>query len=63
MSKAKSIAFFIARRLREPSTLAGISALAVLAGVPAGVPEVVAHAVAGVAAALAVLIPERSGDA
>lgn len=63
MNKTRAIALFLARRLREPSTLAGISALAVLAGVPAGVPEVVAHAVAGVAAALAVLLPERSGDA
>ena len=63
MSKAKSLAFFVARRLREPSTLAGLSALAVLAGVPAGVPEVIAHAVAGVAAALAVLLPERGPNA
>lgn len=48
----------IISRLREPSTLAGLSALAMLFGVSADVAQPVVQAVAGVAAALAVLLPE-----
>lgn len=49
---------YIVNRLKEPSTLAGFSMLAVLFGVPPGTVDVVVQAVAGVAAAAAVLIPE-----
>lgn len=48
----------ILSRLREPSTLAGLSALAMLFGVRAEIAAPVVEAVAGVAAALAVLLPE-----
>lgn len=52
----------IAARLREPSTMAGLSALAVLAGAPPGVPEVAMQGIAGLLAALAVLLPENKGE-
>lgn len=53
----------IARRLREPSTMAGIAILASIAGAPPGSGEVVAQVVAGVAGLLAVLIPEGGKNA
>lgn len=46
-------------RLREPSTMAGLSALAMLLGAPPGVPELAVQAVAGVAGLLAVVLPEK----
>lgn len=49
-------------RLREPSTMAGISALCLLFGVPAGVPELVGQVVAGVAGLAAVLLPEAKAE-
>lgn len=45
-------------RVREPSTMAGLSALLLLAGVPPGVPEVAMQAAAAVAGIAAVLLPE-----
>lgn len=54
------LAAFLAR-LREPSTMAGLSALLMLAGVPAGLPEAATQAAAAVAGLLAVLLPE-GGD-
>ncbi|WP_165456690.1 hypothetical protein [Aquabacterium lacunae] len=47
-----------ARRLREPSTVAGLSALALLAGLPPGTVDLAAQAIAGVAGLAAVLLPE-----
>lgn len=46
-------------RLREPSTMAGLSALAFLFGIPAGLPEAAMQIAAGAAALLAVCLPER----
>lgn len=48
----------ILERLREPSSMAGIAALAVLFGVPAGATEAVAHIVGGLAALAAIAMPE-----
>lgn len=48
----------IAARLREPSTMAGLSALALLFGVPPGVPELVGQIIGGVAGLAAILLPE-----
>lgn len=48
------------QRLREPSTLAGLSVLATLFGVDAGASAAVAQAVAAVAAAAAVFVPEQA---
>lgn len=47
-------------RLREPSTWAGLSALAVLFGAPPGTVEVVSQVVGGVAAAAAIVLPEKA---
>lgn len=58
MNKLKKIL----SRLREPSTMAGISALLMLAGVPAGMPEAATQAAAAVAGLLAVLLPERGAN-
>ena len=48
----------VARRLREPSTAAGLAVLCTLLGVPAGLPEAVAQAVTAVAGLLAGVLPE-----
>ncbi len=48
-------------RLREPSTMAGLSALAIVFGAPAGAVDSAAQIAAGVAGLLAVALPER-GD-
>jgi flagellar biosynthesis component FlhA len=45
-------------RLREPSTMAGLSALLVLFGVPPGVPELAGQVIAGLAGLAAVFLPE-----
>lgn len=48
----------IIKRLREPSTMAGLSVLAALAGIPPGTVDAVGQVVAGLAALAAVLLPE-----
>lgn len=45
-------------RLREPSTWAGVAAIAALFGVPAEQVSTVAQAVAGVAGVVAMVLPE-----
>lgn len=47
-------------RLREPSTMAGLSALALIFGAPAGLSDAAVQAAAGLAGVLAVLLPEKS---
>lgn len=54
----KSVLLYLARRLREPSTLAGLSVLGVLVGLPPGVVDVAGTCVAAVAGAAAVLLPD-----
>ncbi len=54
--KAAVMNFF--RRLREPSTMAGLSALALLFGTPVGTVDLLAQILGGVAAAGAILLPE-----
>jgi chorismate synthase len=49
-------------RLKEPSTMAGLSALMMIAGVPPGVGEGIGHIVAGVLAVAAVLVPEAKAE-
>lgn len=46
-------------RLREPSTMAGLSVLASLFGAPPGSIDAVVQVVAAVAAAGAVVLPEK----
>lgn len=48
----------ILRRLREPSTMAGLSALALLFGLPPGTVDAIAQIVGGVAAVAAIVVPE-----
>lgn len=50
--------FFLLNRLREPSTMAGLSILGALFGLPPGTVEGLGQVVAGVAAVGAVLLPE-----
>jgi hypothetical protein len=50
---------FVAR-VREPSTMAGLSALALLLGVPAGTIDLSAKAVGAVLALGAVFLPETA---
>lgn len=52
----------VLKRLREPSTMAGISALAVLFGVPPGTLELVTQVVVGVAGLAAIVLPEQTAD-
>lgn len=49
---------YFLRRLREPSTMAGLGALAMLFGLPAEQVNAVAQAVGAVAGAAAILLPE-----
>ena len=49
---------FLLSRLREPSTMAGLSILGALFGLPPGTVEGLGQVVAGVAAVGAVLLPE-----
>lgn len=48
----------IIKRLREPSTWAGISVLGLVFGLPAGTVEAVGQIVGGVAALGAIVLPE-----
>ena len=52
---------FFLRRLREPSTWSGLSALLMLAGVSVQGAEAIGQAGAAVAGAVAVLMPEGGG--
>lgn len=49
----------VLNRLREPSTWAGLSALAVLFGAPPGTVEAVSQVAGGLAAVAAVVLPEK----
>lgn len=49
----------ILSRLREPSTMAGLSVLATILGAPPGTIDLVAQVVAGVAGLAAVALPEK----
>lgn len=49
----------IFKRLKEPSTWAGIAALGVLFGLPPGSVEALGQVVGGVAALAAIVIPEK----
>lgn len=49
----------IIQRLREPSTWAGLSALAVLFGLPPGTVEAVGQIVGGAAAIAAIILAEN----
>ncbi len=46
------------KRLKEPSTMAGLSALAVLFGAPPGTVDLLFQVIGGLAGLAAVLIPE-----
>lgn len=48
----------IVKRLREPSTMAGLSALALIAGLPPGAIDAAGQVLGGVAALAAILLPE-----
>ena len=50
---------FILRRMREPSTLAGLSSLAIVFGVPTDTIDAAAKIVAAIVAVGAVMVPER----
>lgn len=54
---SKTLTFMLAR-LREPSTMAGLSVLGALFGLPPGTIEGVGQIVAGVAAVAAVVLPD-----
>lgn len=48
------------KRIKEPSTWAGIAALGVLFGLPPGTVEAVSQVVGGVAALVAIVMPENA---
>ena len=50
----------ILKRLREPSTWAGLSMFAALFGVPPGTMDLVAQVVGGIAALAAIAMPEAT---
>lgn len=51
------------RRLKEPSTAAGVAVLAVALGAPAYMGEALGNVVVAVAGLAAILMPEHGGDA
>lgn len=53
---------YFLRRLREPSTLAGLSALGMLAGLPPGTLDMSLQILAGVAGLAAVVIPDGAAQ-
>ncbi len=46
------------KRLREPSTMAGLSALAMLFGMPPGAIDAIVQTVGGALAIAAIILPE-----
>lgn len=50
----------ILKRLKEPSTWAGVSMLAVMFGVPASTADAVVNAIGALAAVGAILLPEKA---
>ncbi len=48
----------ILKRLREPSTMAGLAVLATIAGMPPGTADLTVQAVAALAGLAAVMLPE-----
>jgi len=54
----KKLAAYLFARLKEPSTLAGLSVLATVAGLPPGTVDAAAQVVGGVAALAAILKPD-----
>lgn len=55
----KTLMQLIAKRAKEPSTMAGIAALAMAVGIPLGVTESVLTLIAGAAGLAAVVMPEK----
>lgn len=53
-------AFSLIKRLREPSTWAGIAALGLIFGLPPGTVEAAGQIIGGVAALGAILLPETT---
>lgn len=49
---------YLAARLREPSTLAGLSVIGVMVGLPPGTVDLAAQVVTGAVAIAAALIPD-----
>lgn len=58
-----AIAAYLVRKFREPSTWAGIAAVAVAFGLPPGTIDAVGQIVGGVAGLAAVMLNERGGNA
>ncbi|WP_265942481.1 hypothetical protein [Dechloromonas sp. A34] len=52
----------VLQRLREPSTMAGLGALALLFGLPPDTINVVLQAVGAILGVLAVVLPEKGGN-
>lgn len=63
MTKLNPIAAYVAARLCEPSTWAGIALIAAMAGVPPGTVDVIHQVVAALIAAGAVFLPELAAHA
>lgn len=61
-NNVKGKIMYLVNRLREPSTMAGLSVLAVLFGAPTGTVDIVVQAVASVAAAAAVFMPDQKAE-
>ena len=53
----------IIKRMREPSTWAGISALGLVFGLPPGTVELIGQLIGGAAGLAAIFLPELAPDA
>lgn len=54
---------WLLKRVREPSTLAGISAIGLMFGLPPGTIDAAAQVIAGAASILAIVVPEAKPNA
>lgn len=52
----------IIKRMKEPSTWAGLAALGVLFGLPPGSVEALGQVLGGLAAIAAIALPEKGGE-
>lgn len=52
----------IIKRIKEPSTWAGLAALGLIFGLPPGTVEAVGQVLGGLAAIAAIALPEKGGE-
>lgn len=57
----KTLKIYLLNRMREPSTWAGVSVIAVAVGIKPGIMDAVAQVCMGLAAGAAIMFPDKEG--